>query len=136
MEIHEIAFTGSWRSGQAVKCMAANSNMKACTLELGGKAPIILFEDGNVEKAARECAISVTFNSGQTRTSAARSVHVFPPLENKIMLNQDRLYAQESVLKPFLAVFRPTFEGFLTNHGDPLDPKVTHGPQADNTRVS
>lgn len=30
-----------------------------------------------------------------------------------------------------MAVFRPTFEGFLTNHGDPLDPKVTHGPQAD-----
>lgn len=74
MEIRKIAFTGSWRTGQAVKCMAANSNMKACTLELGGKAPIILFEDGNVEKAARECAISIAFNSGQTCTSAARSV--------------------------------------------------------------
>ncbi|PCG94273.1 Aldehyde/histidinol dehydrogenase [Penicillium occitanis (nom. inval.)] len=55
----------------------------------------------------------VAFNSGQTCTSAAR------------------LYVQESVLEPFLAVFRPTFEGFLTNHGDPLDRKVTHGPQAD-----
>ena len=45
-----------------------------------------MFEDGNVEKATPECAISVAFNSGQTCTSAARSVHVFPPVENKIML--------------------------------------------------
>lgn len=72
MEIRKIAFTGSALTGQAVKCMAANSNMKACTLELGGKAPIILFDDGNVEKAASESAVSVAFNSGQTCTSVAR----------------------------------------------------------------
>ncbi|GAM40949.1 betaine-aldehyde dehydrogenase [Talaromyces pinophilus] len=95
----------TWRS--------ARSLLRVASAPLGGKASIILFEDGNVEEAARECAISVAFNSGQTCTSAAR------------------LYVQESVLEPFLAVFRPTFEGFLTNHGDPLDPKVTHGPQAD-----
>lgn len=41
-------------TGRVVKCLAANSNLKACSLECGGKAPVIVFENGAVEKAAGE----------------------------------------------------------------------------------
>jgi aldehyde dehydrogenase (NAD+) len=49
MKIQKISFTGSAFTGKKIQAMAANSNLKRCTLELGGKSPCIIFEDADIE---------------------------------------------------------------------------------------
>lgn len=52
MKIRKIAFTGSVATGKKVMQMAASSNLKNVTLELGGKSPAIIFADADLERAA------------------------------------------------------------------------------------
>jgi acyl-CoA reductase-like NAD-dependent aldehyde dehydrogenase len=56
----KISFTGSTRSGRAVMQAAARSNLKDVALELGGKSPIIVFQDANLSKAAELAIKSIT----------------------------------------------------------------------------
>jgi aldehyde dehydrogenase (NAD+) len=51
MKIRKIAFTGSVATGKKIMQMAAGSNLKNVTLELGGKSPAIIFADADLEKA-------------------------------------------------------------------------------------
>lgn len=51
MHIEKVAFTGSTLVGRKVMEAAAKSNLKAVTLELGGKSPNIIFDDANLEQA-------------------------------------------------------------------------------------
>lgn len=51
MKIRKIAFTGSVATGRKILKMAADSNLKDVTLELGGKSPAIVFEDADLEHA-------------------------------------------------------------------------------------
>jgi aldehyde dehydrogenase (NAD+) len=51
MKIRKISFTGSGLAGRKVQEMCAKSNLKRCTLELGGKSPAIVFEDADLENA-------------------------------------------------------------------------------------
>lgn len=53
MAIRKVAFTGSVATGRRIMKMAADSNLKNVTLELGGKSPAIIFEDANIAQAAR-----------------------------------------------------------------------------------
>lgn len=55
MRIRKIAFTGSTRTGKAVAAAAANSNLKAVTLELGGKSPVIVFDVSSPFSAMCSC---------------------------------------------------------------------------------
>lgn len=50
--IPQVCFTGSSAVGHKIVSMAAESNMKRVTLELGGKSPLIIMEDADLEKAA------------------------------------------------------------------------------------
>lgn len=43
---------------------AAHSNLKAVTLELGGKSPTIIFPDADLEEAVPACTFSISWNSG------------------------------------------------------------------------
>ena len=51
MRVRKIAFTGSLRTGRLILKMAADSNLKNVTLELGGKSPAIVFEDADLNAA-------------------------------------------------------------------------------------
>ena len=51
MKINKISFTGSGFAGKKVQELAAKSNLKRVTLELGGKSPSIIFEDADIENA-------------------------------------------------------------------------------------
>ena len=73
MRIRRIGFTGSTRAGRAVMQAAARSNLKAVSLELGGKSPLIVFDDADMEKAATEAVLSITSNSGQICTASSRA---------------------------------------------------------------
>ena len=68
-----VAITGSVRAGMAVASSAAK-DLKRVHLELGGKAPVIIFDDADVEAAAEAIAIAGYFNAGQDCTAATRVI--------------------------------------------------------------
>jgi betaine-aldehyde dehydrogenase len=66
-----VAITGSVRAGREV-AVAASQDLKRLHLELGGKAPVLVFDDVDVEKAAEAIAVAGYFNAGQDCTAATR----------------------------------------------------------------
>jgi betaine-aldehyde dehydrogenase len=66
-----VSITGSTRAGVEV-ARAAAEDVKRVHLELGGKAPVIVFDDADVEKASQAIAIAGYFNAGQDCTAATR----------------------------------------------------------------
>lgn len=86
--------------------------MKNVVLELGGKSPAVVFGDADLERAAKETAYSIQWNSGQ------------------VCMANSRVYVDASVADRFLALFKETFKSVKL--GDPLNPEITNGPQADH----
>src|SRR4051794_40847612 len=66
-----VSITGSVRAGMAV-AKSASDDLKRVHLELGGKAPVIVFDDADLELAAENIAIGGYFNAGQDCTAATR----------------------------------------------------------------
>ena len=66
-----ISLTGSTRAGQAVMEAAAGT-VKRLHLELGGKAPALVFPDADIDSMARALTLGATYNSGQDCTAATR----------------------------------------------------------------
>ena len=77
MVVHDVpalvSVTGSVRAGQEVAAAAAQS-LKRCHLELGGKAPVVVFDDADIAAAAEGIAIAGYFNAGQDCTAATRVI--------------------------------------------------------------
>ncbi|WP_304453385.1 gamma-aminobutyraldehyde dehydrogenase [Nocardiopsis sp. YSL2] len=68
-----ISLTGSTRAGYEV-AQAGSKDLKRLHLELGGKAPVIVFDDADVERAAAGIADAGYFNAGQDCTAATRVI--------------------------------------------------------------
>ena len=66
-----VSITGSVRAGKEVAAAAAD-DLKRVHLELGGKAPVIVFDDADVAKTAEAVAVAGYFNAGQDCTAATR----------------------------------------------------------------
>ncbi len=66
-----VSITGSVRAGMEV-AKAAASDLKRVHLELGGKAPVIVFDDADIESAVEGIAVAGYFNAGQDCTAATR----------------------------------------------------------------
>jgi betaine-aldehyde dehydrogenase len=66
-----VSITGSIAAGKAVAHAAADT-LKRCHLELGGKAPVIVFDDADLSAAAQDIAVAGYFNAGQDCTAATR----------------------------------------------------------------
>jgi betaine-aldehyde dehydrogenase len=66
-----VSITGSVRAGREVATAAA-ADLKRVHLELGGKAPVIVFDDADAAKAAEAIAVAGYFNAGQDCTAATR----------------------------------------------------------------
>lgn len=62
MDIDKFAFTGSTDTGKKILELAAKSNLKTVTLELGGKSPFIVCEDADVDKAVEMAHFALFFN--------------------------------------------------------------------------
>ncbi len=73
-DIDMLSFTGSTRVGRSVVHASADSNFKKLGLELGGKNPIVVFEDANLEDAADAAAFGISFNTGQCCVSSSRLI--------------------------------------------------------------
>lgn len=113
MKIRKISFTGSTATGKLIQQMSGQSNLKAVTLELGGKSPVIVFPDADVQRAAQECAVSILFNAGQ------------------VCVGSSRIYVHRSIKEGFLKAYQANIAAFAQNIGNAQDEKTTHGPQVD-----
>lgn len=69
--VDKIVFTGSVRTGRKIG-EACGRNLIPCTLELGGKDPMIVCEDADLERAAKGCVFSALLNAGQVCVSTER----------------------------------------------------------------
>jgi betaine-aldehyde dehydrogenase len=70
--IEKISFTGGVETGKKVMARAGGSTLKEVTMELGGKSPLIVFDDANLERAADIAMSANFFSSGQVCTNGTR----------------------------------------------------------------
>ena len=72
--VDKIAFTGSTVVGKMIQAACAQSNLKRCTLELGGKSPLVVFDDvEDLNEAVNICYESVFTNAGQCCCASSRT---------------------------------------------------------------
>ena len=100
-DVDMLSFTGSTAVGRSCVHAAADSNFKKLGLELGGKNPIIVFADADLEDAADGAAFGISFNTGQCCVSSSR------------------LIVERSVAAEFEAILAAKMQRIIV--GDPLD---------------
>ena len=106
-DIRKISFTGSTKVGKILFEKSA-ANIKKLSLELGGNAAFIVFEDADLDLAAKSLIACKFRNSGQTCVCA------------------NRIFIHKSILEKFLEKFFPLVENLQL--GDGLEPQTTQGP--------
>lgn len=74
MDVDMIAFTGSTEVGKLIMGYAAQSNIKRVALELGGKSPIVVFADSDLDAAASAAAWGCFYNAGETCHASTRLI--------------------------------------------------------------
>lgn len=72
-DVDMVSLTGDVSTGKAV-AKAAADNLKRVHLELGGKAPVLIFDDADLESVVEWVKVGATFNSGQDCTAATRLI--------------------------------------------------------------
>ncbi|XP_059670173.1 benzaldehyde dehydrogenase, mitochondrial-like [Cornus florida] len=112
MDVDKLAFTGSTETGKIVLGMAARSNLKPVTLELGGKSPFIVCEDADIDKAVELAHFALFFNQGQCCCAGSRT------------LVHERVYDEFIEKSKARALKRVV--------GDPFKKGVEQGPQIDS----
>ena len=70
--IEKISFTGGTSTGKKVMASASSSSLKEVTMELGGKSPLIVFEDADLDRAADIAVMANFYSSGQVCTNGTR----------------------------------------------------------------
>jgi succinate-semialdehyde dehydrogenase/glutarate-semialdehyde dehydrogenase len=113
--IRLVAFTGSTAVGKRLSELAAR-NIKPVLMELGGHAPVIVCDDVDPVRAARECALRKARNAGQVCTSPTR------------------FYVHRRLFDSFVRAFVETAEKIVI--GDGLDPATQMGPVANHRRLA
>jgi aldehyde dehydrogenase (NAD+) len=71
-DVEKVAFTGSTEVGRAIVHAAGDSNLKKVTLELGGKSPVLIFDDASLKKAMTLAAFGAFVHSGQACVCGSR----------------------------------------------------------------
>jgi len=113
LDVNKVSFTGSSEVGHLIMQASGNSNLKPVTLELGGKSPLIIFDDADLDLAVQTAFGSIMFNMGQCCCAASRT------------FVQASIYDEVVRRCAKLAVDR------LANVGNPFESSTVHGPQID-----
>jgi phenylacetaldehyde dehydrogenase len=71
-DVEKVAFTGSTEVGRAIVHASADSNLNKVTLELGGKSPVLIFDDAKLKKAIPLAAFGTFVHSGQACVCGSR----------------------------------------------------------------
>ncbi|MBL0374980.1 aldehyde dehydrogenase [Rhizobium sp. KVB221] len=74
MDVDMIAFTGSTEVGKLIMGYAASTNLKRVALELGGKSPLVVFADADLDAASSAAAWGCFYNSGETCHASTRLI--------------------------------------------------------------
>nr|WP_297460239.1 betaine-aldehyde dehydrogenase [uncultured Halomonas sp.] len=106
--IDKVTFTGEVGTGKKVMSAAGGSTLKEVTMELGGKSPLIVFDDADLDRAADAAMMANFYSSGQVCT------------------NGTRVFVHRSVKDAFEAKIGERVARIKA--GDPLDPMVNFGP--------
>ncbi|KAH8673228.1 aldehyde dehydrogenase domain-containing protein [Ilyonectria robusta] len=109
MDVDKIAFTGSTPTGREIVKLAAG-NLKEISIESGGKSPIIVFEDAEMEQAVKWSHYGIMANQGQICTATSR------------ILVHEKIY--DEFVKNFTAEVKKT-----SKVGDPFAEGTFQGPQ-------
>ncbi|KEF58355.1 uncharacterized protein A1O9_06281 [Exophiala aquamarina CBS 119918] len=110
-KIRKISFTGSVAVGKKISKMAAESNLKNVSLELGGKGAAIIFEDADILAAARSTHYSINHNSGQHCQA------------------NSRVLVHQNILSDYLDELKKCMS--RVKIGDPFEKDTFQGPQVD-----
>ncbi|KAI5799119.1 aldehyde dehydrogenase domain-containing protein [Peziza echinospora] len=117
MEIRKLAFTGSCATGKIIKELAAKSNLKNVTLELGGKSPLIIFPDADLDLVAGHSGFAIAGNAGQGCVALSR------------------MYVHTSVADQFLTKISASMLQAAGKFGNLLE-DGTHQPQVDKQQFT
>lgn len=109
LDVDKIAFTGSTITGKQIM-KTASVNMKNITLETGGKSPLLVFDDADLDQASKWAHIGIMSNMGQICTATSR------------VLVQERVYDK------FVELFKEVVKS-TSKVGDPFADDTFQGPQ-------
>lgn len=113
-DVKKIAFTGSTATGRHIMKTAAET-VKKITLELGGKSPNIVFADADLDKAVKNIAFGIFFNSGEVCCAGSR------------------IYVQDTVYEEVLEKLREYTETLTV--GDPFKEDIFQGAQTSQMQM-
>ncbi|KZT68472.1 aldehyde dehydrogenase [Daedalea quercina L-15889] len=108
MGIGKVAFTGSTLVGRKIMEAASKSNLKKVTLELGGKSPVIIFDDTDIDQAVKWSAMGIFFNAGQACSAGSR------------------IFVHEKIYDEYLKRFTAWAQNVKV--GEPFSPSTFQGP--------
>ncbi|MEM9533236.1 MAG: aldehyde dehydrogenase family protein [Pseudomonadota bacterium] len=108
-QVRAVLFTGSLRVGRHISGICGK-HMKPCILELGGKSPLVVLDDADVDAAVKAAAMGCFFFQGQGCMVASR------------------ILVQEGVREEFTEKLKTTAEAFAGMMGDLRDPATMVGP--------
>ncbi|RMZ75845.1 hypothetical protein DV737_g5078, partial [Chaetothyriales sp. CBS 132003] len=109
LDVDKIAFTGSTVTAKAIM-KTASVNIKNITLETGGKSPLLVFDDADLDQAAKWAHLGIMSNQGQICTSTSR------------------VLVQESIYDKFVELFKEAVKN-TSKVGDPFAEDTFQGPQ-------
>ncbi|KAL4227685.1 Retinal dehydrogenase 1 [Mactra antiquata] len=108
-DVNKVTFTGSTEVGQLIMEASAKSNLKRITLELGGKCPLVVFKDADLDTVVEAAHQAIFFNMGQVCTAGSRTYVHADIYDEFVKRSVDR--AKNKLI------------------GDPFDLKSEYGPQ-------
>ncbi|MEM8591526.1 MAG: betaine-aldehyde dehydrogenase [Pseudomonadota bacterium] len=112
--VAKVSLTGSASTGKRVYAAAA-AQMKHVTMELGGKSPLIIFDDANVEDAVSGAILGNFYSSGQ------------------VCSNGTRVFVQKGIRDAFLKRLKERTESAIL--GDPMDEATSFGPMVSEAQM-
>ena len=112
--VDKVSLTGSVPTGRKVYAAAAEG-VKHVTMELGGKSPMIVFEDADIENAVSGAILGNFYSSGQ------------------ICSNGTRVFVHRDIKEAFLARLAERLENAVI--GDPMDPDTSFGPMVSERQM-
>ncbi|WP_300062188.1 betaine-aldehyde dehydrogenase [uncultured Roseobacter sp.] len=113
--VDKVSLTGSVPTGRKVYAAAAE-RMKHVTMELGGKSPLIIFEDADIENAVSGAILGNFYSSGQ------------------VCSNGTRVFVHKAIKEAFLSRLAARLEGAVI--GDPMQPETSFGPMVSERQMN
>ncbi|SFE91644.1 betaine aldehyde dehydrogenase [Sulfitobacter brevis] len=113
--VDKVSLTGSVPTGRKVYAAAAEG-IKHVTMELGGKSPMIVFEDADIENAVSGAILGNFYSSGQ------------------VCSNGTRVFVHKAIKEKFLARLTERLGNAVI--GDPMDPKTSFGPMVSERQMA